>query len=76
MVEKLYVLVKYSLVGIKEIVFMERFVDKKGNYGEKKINFDFFEKLIEWYKVCWIMYKDFMGVGYVEILDKFDGLYR
>lgn len=74
--EKSHVPAKYSSAGTKEIVPMERFVDKKGNHGEKKTNPDSFEKLIERYKARRIMYKDLMGAGHVEILDKLDGLYR
>ena len=59
------------------------FVDRKGNHHRgKKVartittNPDSFEKLIERYKTRRMMYKDLLGSGHVEVLDKLDGLYR
>lgn len=65
----------------KEAAPMDRFVDRKGNYRDKKMrrqitNPDSFEQLIERYKSRRVGYKDLMGAGHVEILDKLDGLYR
>lgn len=65
----------------KEAAPMDRSVDRKGNYRDKKMrrqmtNPDSFEQLIERYKSRRIVYKDLMGAGHVEILDKLDGLYR
>lgn len=65
----------------KEAAPMDRFVDRKGNYRDKKMrrqmtNPDSFEQLIERYKSRRVVYKDLMGAGHVEILDKLDGLYR
>lgn len=65
----------------KEAAPMDRFVNRKGNYRDKKMrrqitNPDSFEQLIERYKSRRVGYKDLMGAGHVEILDKLDGLYR
>lgn len=70
-----------SLKGTKEASPMDRFVDRKGNHRDKKTrtqitNPDSFEQLIERYKSRRVMYKDLMGAGHVEVLDKLDGLYR
>jgi len=70
--------------GAKEVARMDtrRFVDRKGSRRDKKplrtqiTNPDSFEELIERYKSRRVMYKDLMGTGHVEVLDKLDGLYR
>lgn len=68
---------------MKGVYFDFRVVDRKGKYQVKKLlkyvlSQDFFEELIEWYKIWREVYKDFMGIGYgyVEVMDKFDGMYR
>ena len=70
-----------SSKGTKEAAPMDRFVDRKGNYRDKKMrrqmtNPDSFEQLIERYKSRRVVYKDLMRAGHVEVLDKLDGLYR
>lgn len=67
----------------KEIAQMDgRFVDRKGNPRDKKTvraqitNTNSFEELIERYKSRRATYKDLMGTGHVEVLDKLDDLYR
>ena len=69
-----------SKIGTKK-ASMDRFVDRKGNHRDKKLrsqitNPDSFEQLIERYKSRRVVYKDLMGAGHVEVLDKLDGLYR